>query len=54
MGVKTFAATLGVGMLTGAAVMMMMPKQSTAYKMADEAAATVKSGITQAVDKMKQ
>lgn len=54
MEVKAFAATLGVGMLTGAAVMMMIPKQSSVYKAADDAAMTIKHGVTQAVDSIKQ
>ena len=54
MEVKTFAATLGVGMLTGAAVMMMIPKQSSVYKAADDAAMTVKRSMTHAMDAMKQ
>lgn len=54
MQVKAFAATLGVGMLTGAAVMLMIPKQSSVYKVADDAAMTVKRSVTQAMDSIMQ
>lgn len=54
MQVKAFAATLGVGMLTGAAVMLMIPKQSSVYKAADDAAMTVKRSVTQAMDSIMQ
>ena len=53
MEVKTFAATLGVGMLTGAAVMLMIPKQSSVYKAADDAAMTIKHGVSHAMESMK-
>ena len=54
MEIKSFAATLGVGILAGAATMLMIPKQSSVYKAADDAAMTVKRGVTHAVENMKQ
>lgn len=54
MEVKTFAATLGVGMLTGAAVMLMIPRHSAVYKAADDAAMTVKRSVTHALDSVMQ
>ena len=54
MQVKTFATTLGVGMLTGATMMLMIPKHSCAYKIADETAATIMQGMSHAVDALKQ
>lgn len=51
MEVKKFAMTLGAGMLTGAAVMLMMPKSSSVYKTADNVADAVKQGVCQAMDR---
>ena len=50
MKVKDFAATMGLGILTGAAVMMMIPRSSKVYQAAYDAATTVKRGISDAVD----
>ena len=52
MQVKTFAATLGLGMLAGAAVTMLLPKDSTVYRAVDDAAHSVKEGVSNAVDNM--
>ena len=52
MEVKNFAATLGLGMLAGAAVVMMLPTTSTVYRTVDDAAQGVKHGITNAVQNM--
>lgn len=49
MEIKAFAATLGLGMLAGAAVVMMLPKDSAAYQAVDDAAQSVKNGVSNAV-----
>ena len=49
MEIKAFAATLGLGMLAGAAVVMMLPKHSAAYQAVDDAARSVKNGVSNAV-----
>jgi len=54
MEVKSFAATLGLGILAGAAAVMMLPRQSPVYKAVDDAATTIKDGVSQAVCSMKQ
>ncbi len=51
---KTFAATLGAGMLAGAAVMLMIPRRSAVYQAADDAAQSLKRGLSQAMDNMLQ
>lgn len=52
MEVKTFAATLGLGMAAGAAAMLMIPKQSKVYKAADNAATKLKEEVTETVQSM--
>ena len=52
MEVKSFAATLGVGMVAGAAVMLMIPRRSPVYKAANRAAHTVKRNVSHAIDSM--
>ncbi len=52
MKVKSFATTLGAGMLAGAAVMLMMPKHSEAYRAANHAAASVRKKMSHAMDAM--
>ncbi|MCI8526676.1 MAG: hypothetical protein HFF17_12350 [Oscillospiraceae bacterium] len=50
MQVKSFAMTLGAGMLAGAAVMMMVPKRSQVYKTADDAAKSIKHYVSRKMD----
>ena len=52
MEIKAFAATLGIGMLAGAAVTLMLPKQSKVYQTANDAANAIKQGVTNAYDSM--
>lgn len=52
MQVKSFAMTLGAGMLAGAAVMMMVPKRSPVYKAADDAAKTIKRSVSRKIDEL--
>ncbi len=52
MQVKSFAATLGAGMLAGAAVMLMIPRHSAVYQAADDAAESMRHGVSRAMDSM--
>ncbi len=52
MEVKSFAVTLGAGMVAGAAVMLMIPKRSAVYRTANNAARRVKRSVCHAVDTM--
>lgn len=52
MQVKSFAMTLGAGMLAGAAVMMMVPKRSPVYKAADDAAKSIKRCVSHTMDEI--
>ena len=47
MEIKTAAISLGIGMVAGAAAVMMLPKQSKPYQVASSVADTIKSGVTQ-------
>lgn len=53
MQVKTLVASLGLGMAAGAAAILMMPKHSKAYQMADEAAHTIKTEAGRMLDQMR-
>ena len=53
MEVKSFIASLGLGMAAGAAAVLMMPKQSQAYRMADDAAQTIKMEAVMMLDSMR-
>ena len=52
MDIKGFAASLGLGMVTGAAVMLLIPRHSQAYRMADHAAHTLKYEAGKVLDSM--
>lgn len=54
MELKAFAATLGIGMLAGAAVTLMMPKQSKVYQTASDTADKLKDGVVKAFDSMTE
>ena len=54
MEVKAFAATLGLGLVAGAAAAMMIPKQSKVYRAASDAAEALKQEVAQAVNSMKK
>lgn len=48
MQVKSLIASVGLGMVAGATAILMLPKQSEAYRMADDAARSLK----QSADRM--
>ena len=54
MELKTAAVSLGLGMVSGAAVVLMLPKHSEAYRMANQAAKTVKMEAAKMVDALKK
>ena len=53
MKMSSFLATVGVGMLAGAATMLMLPKHSQAYRMADDAAHAIKQEAGKMFDSMR-
>lgn len=54
MEVKAFAATLGLGLIAGAATAMMLPKDSKVYKAADNTVNMVKEEVVEAVNSLKK
>lgn len=54
MDVKAWAATLGLGAAAGAVAILMVPRQSSARKLAYKAAAKVEDAATQAAEKISQ
>lgn len=50
MKLTSFVGTLGLGALAGAATVLMMPKQSQAYQMANDAAKAVKQEAGKMLD----
>ena len=54
MEVKAFAATLGLGLVAGAAAAMMIPKQSKVYRVANDAAEALKQEVSQVVSNMTE
>lgn len=53
MQVKTFVASVGLGMVAGAAAMLMIPKHSQVYRVADDAAQTIKHEAGRMLDSMR-
>lgn len=53
MEVKAFAATLGIGLVAGAAAAMMIPKDSKVYQSANNAVRVVKEEVSDVVKSMK-
>lgn len=54
MQVKSFIATVGIGMAAGAAAILMLPKHSEAYRMADDAAQAIKQEAGKMMDSMRK
>lgn len=54
MQMKTWIASLGLGMVAGAATVLMMPKHSQAYRMADDAAHTIKMEAGRMLDSIRK
>ncbi len=53
MKMKSFLATMGLGMVAGAAAMLMIPKHSEVYRMADDAANTIKQEAGKMLDSIR-
>ncbi len=54
MQVKSLIATVGLSMAAGAAAVLMLPKHSDAYRMADDAAQTIKHEAGKLMDSMRK
>ena len=53
MKLKSFAATMGLGLVAGAAAMLMIPKNSEVYRVADGAASAIKQGAEKVADTIR-
>lgn len=54
MQVKSFIATVGLGMAAGAAAVLLMPKDSKVYQKANDAVQTLKTETGKMMDSMKR
>lgn len=54
MQVKTFIATMGLGAAAGAAAILLIPKNSKAYRAANDAAQMLKAEVSHMASKMNQ
>lgn len=54
MQMKTWIASLGLGAAAGAAAILLMPKHSQAYRMADDAAHTIKMEVGKMLDAIRK
>ena len=54
MQMKTWIASVGLGAVAGAAAVFLMPKHSDAYRMADDAAHTLKMEAGKMMDAIKK
>lgn len=52
MEMKSFVATMGVGMVAGATVVMMLPKRSKVRVMATRAARSVEHAVHKTADRI--
>ena len=52
MQVKSFIATVGLSMAAGAAAVLMLPKHSEAYRVANDAAQAIKQEAGKMMDSM--
>lgn len=53
MQVKSMLTSVGLGMVAGAAAVLMLPKQSQAYRVANDAAQTIKQEAGKMLDNLK-
>lgn len=54
MQIKSFITTVGLGMVAGAAAILMVPKQSEAYRIADDAAHSLKKNANKMITTMRK
>ena len=50
MQVKSVLLTVGIGAVAGAATMLLIPRHSEAYRLADDAAHSLKQGAERVID----
>ncbi len=53
MQVRSLITTVGLGMVAGAAAVLMLPRHSNAYRMADDAAHTIKQEAGRMITNMR-
>ncbi len=53
MQVKSVLLTVGIGAVAGAATMLLIPRHSEAYRLADDAAHSLKQGAERVIDTMR-
>ena len=54
MQAKTWLLSIGIGMAAGAAAILMVPKHSQLYQMADDAAHTIKMEAGKMLDSIRK
>ena len=54
MQVKSVLLTVGIGAVAGAATMLLIPRHSEAYRLADDAAHSLKQGAERVIDTIHQ
>lgn len=54
MEVKSWITSVGIGMVAGAAAILMIPKRSEAYRIADDAANSLKHGASRMMENMRK
>lgn len=54
MQVKSWITSVGIGMVAGAAAILMMPRHSEAYRMADDAAHSLKQSANRVMQNMRK
>lgn len=53
MQVKSWITTVGLGVIAGAATVLLLPKSSPVYRKADRAVHTIKDEATRLMDQMR-
>ena len=53
MQVKSWVTTIGLGVVAGAATMLLLPKSSPVYRKADRAVHTIKDEAVKLIDQMR-
>lgn len=54
MQVKTWITSVGLGMVAGAAAILMIPRRSEAYRIADDTAQSIKHSAVKMMDSMRK
>ena len=53
MQVKSFLTSVGLGVVAGAATVLLLPKSSPVYRKADQAVHTIKDEAVRMIDQMR-